>query len=103
MPPPTGEEQTPWRQLEARFLRFRDWFDGQDRRVKTSVMMIGFFFTINLLFGGIANPWFIFPSAPFFAYILLRRRRGDGGADDEDEPQPERRGKMKRGRRMARR
>ena len=31
--------------------------------------MIIFFFLINLLFCGILNPWFIFPSAPF---ALLR-------------------------------
>lgn len=73
-PRPDPEGQTAWQQLQARFERFRDWFDTQDRSVRRSVFMIGFFFAINVLFGGIANPWFIFPSAPFVAHILLRRR-----------------------------
>jgi hypothetical protein len=37
--------------------------------------MIAMFFTINLLFGGIANPWFLFPSAPVVVTIMLHRRR----------------------------
>lgn len=43
-------------------------------------MMIGFFFAINLLFSNIAQPWFIFPSAPFFAYILMKRRHTEKGS-----------------------
>lgn len=74
---PAAARSEGWRQFEARFQRFRDWFDRQDRRVRFSVMMIGFFFAINLLFDSIANPWFIFPSAPFVAYILIRRRRSE--------------------------
>jgi len=63
----------------ALFGRFREWFDSQGRRVRFSVTMIGFFLALNLLFGSITTPWFIFPSAPFIAYILLNRRRvGEG-------------------------
>jgi hypothetical protein len=36
--------------------------------------MIVFFFLINLLFSGILNPWFIFPSAPFALYAFLSLR-----------------------------
>jgi len=77
-PSPQGgqgaEPGNAWRQMEYHFNRFRDWFDRQDYRVRRSVMMIGFFFAINLFFGNIAHPWFIFPSAPFFFYILMKRR-----------------------------
>lgn len=69
-----------WKQMEAYFERFRGWFDRQDRKVRFAVMMIGFFFAINLLFSNIAQPWFIFPSAPFFAYILMKRRHTEKGS-----------------------
>ncbi len=79
---PQRDGPTAWEQLQARYEKFRVWFDQQDRKVRFSVMMIGFFFAINLFFSGIATPWFIFPSAPFFFHILLRRRKaGDGKAD----------------------
>ncbi len=54
-------------------VRYKDWFLAQPRKVRLSVMMIGFFFSINVLFGGIATPWFIFPSLPFLTVILLGR------------------------------
>jgi adenylate cyclase len=61
--------------IGARIGSFREWFDSQDKGVKFSVLMIGFFFGINFLFSGIAQPWFIFPSLPFALYIYLRRRK----------------------------
>lgn len=58
------------------------WLKDQPRAVRVSAFMIAFFFAINLLFGGIANPWFIFPAAPFALHVFLRtrrtRRQGDG-------------------------
>ncbi len=56
--------------------RFLHWYPGQSRQIKFSVFAIGFFAAINILFTGIASPWFIFPSAPFALYILLKMRRG---------------------------
>jgi adenylate cyclase len=51
------------------------WLTNQPRRVRVAAFMIAFFFAINLLFGGIAQPWFIFPAAPFALYIFLHVRR----------------------------
>jgi adenylate cyclase len=53
----------------------KTWFDSQNQKVRFSALAIAFFFTINLLFTGIANPWFIFPSLPFLVIILLGRKR----------------------------
>ncbi|MCG6857351.1 MAG: adenylate/guanylate cyclase domain-containing protein [Salaquimonas sp.] len=75
---PEHEGPTAWEKMQVWYERFRGWFDVQDRKVRFSVMMIGFFFAINLFFSGIATPWFIFPSAPFLFHILLRRRKSDG-------------------------
>lgn len=55
--------------------RFRNWFEAQGRTVRFSVTMIGFFFAINVLFTGIATPWFIFPSLPFLMMILIGRKK----------------------------
>jgi len=54
--------------------RFLHWFPEQKPGVKRAVFMIGFFALINILFTGIATPWFIFPSAPFALYILMKLR-----------------------------
>ncbi len=64
-----------FRRLEVRAERFMAWFSGQPRSVQGAAVMIGFFFSINALFSGIATPWFIFPSLPFALYILWRMRR----------------------------
>jgi adenylate cyclase len=58
-------------QLEALWI----WLTNQPRRVRVAAFMIAFFFAINLLFSGIAKPWFIFPAAPFALYIFLHVRR----------------------------
>lgn len=50
--------------------RFQDWYATLDRRARLSVAMIGFFLAINLLFTGIATPWFIFPSLPFAIHLF---------------------------------
>lgn len=54
---------------------FLDWLSGQGAGVKRSAALIAMFFTINLLFTGLANPWFIFPSLPFALYILMHWRK----------------------------
>jgi adenylate cyclase len=66
---------------EARFTKAGTHLDGlwawlvaQPKRVRFSIGMIIFFFLVNLLFSGILNPWFIFPSAPFALYAFLSLR-----------------------------
>ena len=54
---------------------FLDWFPHQERPVRVSVAMIGFFLAINVLFTGIADPWFIFPSLPFAVHLWLYFRK----------------------------
>ncbi len=55
--------------------RFRRWFEAQGRAVRLAVTMIGFFLTINVVFTGIATPWFIFPSIPFILMVVLGRKK----------------------------
>lgn len=52
-----------------------NWIRAQPKGVQRAAFMIAMFFTINLLFSGIATPWFIFPSAPFIFYIWRHARR----------------------------
>ena len=66
---------TPLRQAMAMAERFLDWLAGQKKGVKRAVFMIGLFFLINLLFTGLATPWFIFPSLPFAFYIFMNLDR----------------------------
>ncbi len=61
--------------LVGRVENARSWLRLQPKRVQYSAGIIVFFATLNILFSGIANPWFIFPSAPFALYILLHIRR----------------------------
>lgn len=67
-------EKTPVAKLDEAVEQFRGWFGDQNKKVRFSVMMIGFFFLINLLFSGIATPWFIFPSFPFAMMIVMSMR-----------------------------
>lgn len=52
------------------------WLRVQPRRVRIAAVAIGIFVVLNLFFGGFADPWFIYPSAPLGLYIYLRYRRG---------------------------
>lgn len=63
----------------GRAERLWHWVMAQPRRVRRAAGFVLFFVTLNLLFGGIANPWFLFPSAPFLLYILLHARRARRG------------------------
>ncbi len=57
-----------------------NWLTHQPKRIRASAALIGLFFAINLLFGSIvANPWFIYPSAPFAVLILIHSRRQQKG------------------------
>jgi adenylate cyclase len=51
------------------------WLVHQPWSMRFSIGMIVFFFLINLLFSGLASPWFIFPSAPFALFVFLKAGR----------------------------
>ncbi|MGG7568673.1 adenylate/guanylate cyclase domain-containing protein [Rhodovulum sp. DZ06] len=51
------------------------WVMAQPKKVRRAAGMIFFFFMLNLLFTGIAAPWFVFPSAPFAIFIWLHWRK----------------------------
>jgi adenylate cyclase len=72
------EGQSVFARLASRLEGSWAWLIDQPRSVRFSAFMVAFFFAINVLFDGIANPWFIFPSAPFALYIFLRTRRSRG-------------------------
>lgn len=60
------------------------WFQAQANGVKVAVSFIGMFFFINLL-SGISEVWFFWPSLPFLAYILIRKRhRNKDSRNDGD-------------------
>lgn len=68
-------EDRPWLvRIAGRIERTREWLRIQPKKIRYSAGLIGFFAGLNILFSGIANPWFIFPSAPFALYIFLHIR-----------------------------
>lgn len=72
---PGNGETTRINQLISVLERFRDWLTAQNKRVRFAVGMIGLFLGINVVFTGIADPWFVFPSIPFAIMILLELRK----------------------------
>jgi len=70
------------------FEQARRWLRVQPRRVRTCVVLIGFFFVLNLLTSGLSTLWFVWPSLPF-AFLLVWHfvvgRRN--GAVEESPPQ----------------
>ncbi len=42
--------------------------------VQIALLVIAFFVLVNVIYSDILNPWFIFPSAPFAIYAMLRGR-----------------------------
>ncbi|MEZ5872085.1 MAG: adenylate/guanylate cyclase domain-containing protein [Nitratireductor sp.] len=82
-------ETTRPKEMVRGFLRrveaFLDWFPRQERKVRVYVSLIGFFFAINVLFSGIADPWFILPSLPFILLLWLHfsRKRARGQSTDK--------------------
>ncbi len=52
------------------------WLQHQPRRVRVAAGLIAFLFAINVLFDGLAKPWFIYPSIPLALLIYLHYRRG---------------------------
>lgn len=54
------------------------WLRVQPKRIRYAAGLIGILALLNILFTGIAAPWFIIPSAPFALYIYLHYRRQRG-------------------------
>jgi len=52
-----------------------NWIRAQPKSVQRSAFMIAMFFGINVVFSGIATPWFIFPSIPFAFHIWRHARK----------------------------
>ena len=77
----TAATRGPVRRLLRRAEQFLDWFPHQERKVRIYVSFIGFFLGVNILFTGIADPWFIFPSLPFVFLLWLHFRRKRVAAD----------------------
>ena len=61
--------------------RLDNWIREQPRRVQLASGFILFFFSINLFFTGLADPWFIFPSIPFAIIIFLHRYKSRKSKD----------------------
>jgi adenylate cyclase len=76
-PPPSAIAST-----ASRADALLGWLKHQPRRVRVAAGVIAFLFVINLL-GGIANPWFLYPSIPLGLYIYLHYRRGQRPTDAE--------------------
>ncbi|MEP3047604.1 MAG: adenylate/guanylate cyclase domain-containing protein [Roseibium sp.] len=60
------------------FEQARRWLRSQPRKVRSCVLMIGFFFVLNLLTSGLSTLWFVWPAMPFgmmLAWHLISGRR----------------------------
>ena len=75
-------EQSFLANLAARTEAILAWLKVQPKPIRYSAAIIGLLAALNILFTGIAAPWFIIPSAPFALHIYLhyRRQRRDEGA-----------------------
>lgn len=68
VPPPDWDRDT--QVIANGFEQARRWLRAQPRKVRGCVLMIGFFFVLNLLTSGLSTLWFIWPSLPF-AFMLV--------------------------------
>jgi adenylate cyclase len=69
--------------LIAKAHSARRWYLRQPRSIRLPVGMIALFATINLLTSGLSQIWFIYPSIPFAAYLVLRLFSGGWGKQEE--------------------
>lgn len=82
--------ETDTRAIANGFEQARRWLRAQPRRVRACVLVIGFFFVLNLLTSGLSTLWFVWPSLPFavvLAWHLILGRRDkelDGPAQQGD-------------------
>ena len=59
------------------------WLKHQPPRVRRAAGAIAVVFVINVLFDGLANPWFLYPSVPLALYIYFHYRRGQDPLRDD--------------------
>jgi adenylate cyclase len=87
--PPLGRSSVPTRRrgfvdgLIAKAHSARRWYLRQPRSIRLPVGMIALFATINLLTSGLSEIWFIYPSIPFAAFLVLRLFSGGWGRTKE--------------------
>ncbi len=81
--PPINENETFGHRLARQADSFFSWLGTQPKKVRFSAAMVVFFFTVNLLFSGLATPWFIFPSAPFALHVLMNLRKKENPDEKE--------------------
>ncbi|MEM9009915.1 MAG: adenylate/guanylate cyclase domain-containing protein [Pseudomonadota bacterium] len=75
---------TPAARLAAQADGLLGWLRAQPRRIRIFAGIIAGLATINLLFSGIATPWFLLPSAPFALLIWRHYRRSQTAPPAED-------------------
>ncbi len=73
--PPPAEPTSAIARMASRIEAALDWLKHQPRRVRTAAGVIAFLFAINVIFDGLAKPWFIYPSIPLALLIYLHYRR----------------------------
>ena len=56
----------------SRSQRWRHWYLDQPRAIRVPVGFIAMFATINLLTSGLSDIWFVYPAAPFAAFLAFR-------------------------------
>jgi len=66
------------------FEQARQWLNRQPRKIRGCVVLIGFFFILNLLTSGLSSLWFIWPSLPFAIAIAWHFTVGSKQHDDFD-------------------
>ncbi|MCX2722447.1 adenylate/guanylate cyclase domain-containing protein [Roseibium salinum] len=59
------------------FEQVRRWLRAQPRRIRGCVLMIAFFFVLNLLTSGLSVLWFVWPSLPFAMLLLWHAVTGN--------------------------
>lgn len=75
---PYGNWEKDTKAVANGFEQARRWLRAQPKKIRSCVLMIGFFFVLNLLTSGLSTLWFVWPSLPFgmmLAWHLISGRR----------------------------
>lgn len=83
-PETTSNSKSTLGKASSTISRLDGWIMRQPRKIQMAAGMVVLFFTINLLFGGLSNPWFIFPSIPFLILIYFNRNKRNENTSDKD-------------------
>ncbi|SHM05880.1 adenylate/guanylate cyclase domain-containing protein [Roseibium suaedae] len=83
VPPPVMGQR-----LESGVDQARAWLRRQPKRVRSSVLMIGFFFLLNILTTGLSPLWFVWPSLPFIFLLAWSLLLGKGSSQKDMETRP---------------